>query len=68
MASLKNATVSEIIEALKEMPQDAIFCLAKPENEWLVFYTTPQLIKLEGEKQYVDDIGDEVTKLIVSIQ
>lgn len=62
---MKNITVKEFIEKLKICNQDAVMCVAYPDDN-KTEYSSIEIMN-ELETYYIDDSGDEVFGKIVSV-
>ena len=62
---MTNTTVKELIEALKEMDQEAVVCYADPFSESLQIYSSLEVCFEEVGALYLNDSGDMVTGNVV---
>lgn len=64
---LKNCTVKELIEILKDCEQDAIICHTLFESEESSFHSTFEVIKQVSNAMYIDDSGNESVGTVITL-
>jgi elongation factor P hydroxylase len=63
---MKNTTVKELIEILKEMNPDAVVCSLEMENDEPI-YLTFEICREYKDVTYIDDEGNDVEGDVVAI-
>jgi hypothetical protein len=63
---MKNATVEELIEILKEMNPKAVVCHLEMENDKPI-YNSFEICRKYDNVTYIDDVGDDVKGDVVAI-
>jgi len=64
--TMKNTTVKELIEILKEMNPDAVVCHLEMEDDEPI-YSTFEICRQYDNVTYIDDEGNNVTGNVVAI-
>jgi hypothetical protein len=63
---MKNTTVKELIEILKQMNPDAVVCSLEMENDKPI-YSSFEMCKEYKDVKYIDDFGNDENGDIVAI-
>ena len=64
--TMKNTTVEELIEILKEMDPNAVVCHLEMENDKPI-YNSFEICRQYDNVAYIDDVGDDVKGDVVAI-